>query len=107
MSNTMHEELVREYAALQANTAPALARMEDIKKVLRDLDYGKHELAGVEVQVSRNSRLDAKAFQDRYPVAQHPQFYRTAPDTKEVRRQLAPAEIDALSKEGDKRVTIR
>lgn len=106
-NNTMHEELVREYAQLQDDVAAPLARMDDIKKVLRDLDYGKHELAGLEVQVSRNSRLNAKAFADRYPVTQHPEFYKTAPDTKEIRRHLAPKEVESLSTEGDKRVTIK
>ncbi|EXF24378.1 hypothetical protein BG28_06590 [Nesterenkonia sp. AN1] len=102
-----HEELVREYAALQANVEPDLARMDDIKKVLRDLEYGTHDLAGLQVQISRNGRLDSKRFAEQYPVTQRPEFYKTAPDTKEIRRHLSPKEVEALSTEGDKKVSIK
>jgi len=107
-SNDNHlQNLVREYAELQARTAPDLARMDEIKKHLRALDYGSHDIAGLKISVSRNTRLDAKAFSEKYPVLQFPHFYKSAPDSAAIKKHLAPVEIEDLSTEGDPRVTIK
>ena len=101
------QDLVREYADLQARTAPDLARMDEIKKHLRALDYGSHDIAGLKITVARNARLDAGAFAEKYPVLQYPHLYKSAPDSAAIKKHLAPVEVENLSNEGDPRVTIK
>lgn len=104
---TIHEDLVREYAALRDDLERITARKKEIEKALRDLDYGSHDIAGVTIQIQHNRRLDPALLEDRYPVAKFPHFYRPSVNTAQVRKQLAPAEIDELSKEGDKKVLLK
>lgn len=101
-------DLVREYANLQADADPILARMEEIKKTLRfDLTYGTHKIAGLSVSVARNSRLSASAFADAYPVMKYPNLYKPAPDSAAIKENLAPTEIKKYTTEGDPRVSIK
>lgn len=100
-------DLAREYATLQDRVAPDLARIDEIKKLMRGLDYGTHDVAGLKVSVARNSRLDAAAFAAKYPVLQHPGLYKSAPDSAAIKKNLAPAEIETLSVAGEPRVTIK
>lgn len=107
MSNTMHEELVREYAELQADVAPTLARMEEIKKFLRDLDPGTYELAGVKVTISENKTFDEKQFTEDYPHTRYAGLYKLVPDREVIRQHFSPAEREQFQKQGDHRVTIK
>lgn len=106
-TESTHENLVREYVMLENRTAPDLARMAEIKKVLRDLDYGTHDLAGIKVAVGHNSTLVPAAFISAYPADQHPHLYKTVPNPAAIKDSLSPAEIKALSKEGEKRLTFK
>lgn len=106
-TETLHENLVREYVSLEDRIAPDIARMEEIKKVLRDLDYGTHNIAGLKVSIGHNTRLDAEAFAAKYPVLKYPHLYKSAPDSTAIKEHLAPAEIKSLSKEGEKRFGIK
>jgi|GEM_PF-2715164 len=105
--NTTYDNLVAEYADLQARTAPDLARMDEIKKVLRDLDYGSHTLAGLTVSIARNARFDAAAFAAQFPPEERPEFYKPAVDQTAVKKLLPGAAVDAFQKLGEARVTIK
>lgn len=101
-------DLVREYVELQAQAAPALARMEEIKKTFKfDLGFGTHKIAGLSVGVAHNTRFNPKAFADAYPVLKYPQYYTPAPDTAAIKENLSPAEIKKYTNEGDPRVTVK
>lgn len=106
-NTSIYEDHVRELAALQADKARLEAREKELKKILRDLDYGSHEIAGVTVSVQPNRRIDPGLFEDRYPVAKWPQFWKPGVNTTQVRKQLAPAEIEELSTEGEPRVVLK
>ena len=102
-----YTDLIREYTHLQAKIAPELARIEEIKKILKGLDYGSHEIAGCKVTIGRNARFNSKKFEEAYPVTQYPQYYKTAPDSAKVKDSLSPAELREYQTEGDPRVTIK
>ena len=101
------EALVREYADLQAEVAPMQERMDDIKTTLRGLGQGSHEVAGLKVTIARNARLDSKKAQELYPAEKYPEIYKTSLDSTALKRMVAPAVYDAMSTEGEPRVTIK
>lgn len=105
--NSIYDDLVHEYITLEYERAPIEARMNEIKKVLRDLDYGSHQIAGATVSVSRNARLDSKKFADMFPIEQFPNLWKTAPDTTALRQTQPPAVVEALQSVGEPRITIK
>jgi len=102
-----YTELIQEYTRIQDKIGPDLARVEEIKKILKGLDYGSHEIAGCKVTIGRNARLNAKRFEEAYPVAKYPQYYKTAPDSTAMKDELSPAELRKYQDEGEPRVTIK
>ena len=103
-----HQRLAREYALLASEVEPMQARMDEIKKIFRnDLDFGAHDIAGLKITVAHNARFDAKKAAEIYPVDKYPAFYKTAPDSAAIKRAVAPAVYEALSNEGEPRVTIK
>lgn len=106
-ADSIYEELVREYVMLDNRTQPDLTRMTEIKKALRDLDYGTHDLAGIKLGVGHNSTLNTAAFANAYPQDKFPHLYKSTPNPAAIKEQLSPAEIKALSKEGEKRLTFK
>lgn len=102
------QDLVREYATLQADAEPILARMDEIKKTFKfDLDFGTHKIAGLSVGIAHNSRLSASAFEAAYPVMKYPNLYKPAPNSTAIKENLSPAEIKKYTTEGDPRVTVK
>lgn len=105
---TENERLVREYALLASEVEPMQARMDEIKKYLRaSLDIGSHEISGLKVTIAKNARFDAKKAAEMYPQEQYGDFYKTSLDSAAVKRAVAPAVYEALSTEGEPRVTIK
>lgn len=102
-----YTELIQEYTQIQDKIGPDLARVEEIKKILKGLDYGSHEIAGCKVTIGRNARFNAKRFEAAYPVINNPGLYKTAPDTTSIKDALSPAELREYQDEGDPRVTIK
>ena len=108
MTENQHEQLVREYAELEARIGPDLARMDEIKKYLRgDLDYGSHEISGCKVSIGRNARFNAKRFEAAYPPVEYPQYYKPAPNTAAIKDDLSANQLREFQDEGDPRVTIK
>lgn len=106
-NTSIYEDHVKELASVQADKQRLEAREKELKKILRDLDQGSHEIAGITVSVQPNRRIDPGLFEDKYPVAQWPHFWEPKINTTQVRKQLAPAEIEALSTEGEPRVVLK
>lgn len=103
-----HQRLAKEYALLASEVEPMQARMDEIKKIFRnDLDFGTHDISGLKVTVAHNARFDAKKAAEIYPADKYPAFYKTAPDSAAIKRAVAPAVYEALSNEGEPRVTIK
>lgn len=105
---TENERLAREYAMLAAEAEPLQARMEEIKKIFRnDLDFGTHDISGLQVTIAHNARFDAKRAAEMYPAEQYSEFYKTSLDSAALKKAVAPAVYQALSNEGEPRVTIK
>lgn len=104
---SIYAELVREYVQLDYELEPIKARMEEIKKVLRDLPNGTHDIAGAKVTIARNARFDAKKFAELYPQEEHPHLWKSGPDNTEIKRTLPPAVVEAMQTEGEPRVSIK
>ena len=104
---SIHADLVREWAELESQVAGPQARIEEIKKFLRVLDLGTHELAGYRVSVSPNRRLDPKKFAEKYPVLKHPEFYKTAPDSTKIAKELSGPDLREVSTFGDPRISLK
>lgn len=103
------EQLVLEDAKL-AETADAIAerRAQIRARLAKVLDAGTHDLAGHKVVVTQPGRLDAKALERDFPVAQHPEMYEAKLSTSAVRKQLAPAVLEEkYTTHGAKQVSIR
>lgn len=105
--NTIHEDIVREYTTIRHDIDTLTARKKEIEKVLRDLDFGNHQIAGVTIQIQHNRRIDPVLFAERYPVTKHPKLWKPGVNTTEARKQLAPTEIDELSREGEAKVVLK
>lgn len=104
---SIYDDLVHEYIQLDYELKPIQARMDEIKKVLRDLPTGAHEIAGARVTIARNARLDAKKFAETFPQDQYPNLWKSAPDSAELKRTQPPAVIEALQTTGEPRVSIK
>lgn len=126
-------DLMNEYADLEDQIAPAIARMEEIKKQFRGLDPKTYELDAGRVIVSLNGRLDPDKVAEEYPAEKHPMLYQTQTtvsieaaqellprdkypeiyrdqqvvDTKALEHHLSPAQLESLKTYGSPRVTIK
>jgi len=102
------EQILAEDAKL-AETADRIAeRRTQIRSILADkLPDGTTALAGRQVIISVPNRLDNAAIERAYPVTSYPHLYRPALDTKAVRDNIAPAQLAALTKAGQRQVTVR
>lgn len=106
--STEHEALVKEYLQLQEQAEHIDQRKDAIKAELRTLGEGSHDLAGVKVSIAPNRRIDAALVAEQYPVEQHPELWKAAPDTTAIRKNLAPIRVEQLmSESGEPKVSIR
>jgi hypothetical protein len=101
------DELTQERAALAATVAQLQERIGQIDDLYREhLDFGVHQFGGLKVSVQHNRRLDTKAVQAAYPVAQRPELYRPAIDTTELKRHVAAVELEGFYNESAPRVVV-
>lgn len=105
---TDHEQLVKEYVALDEQRAGINERMDAIKHELRTLGTGSHPIAGVTVSISPNRRIDETRVANLYPISSHPELYTAKPDTKKLRQELPAKVVDSLMTDvGEPRVSVR
>ena len=105
---TDYETLVKEYVRLREQRDQLDQAMDGIKEQLRGLDAGTHEIAGLQVVIAPNRRLDETRVTTLYPVSSHPELYTAKPDPKKVREELPPKVVDSLMREaGPARVTVK
>lgn len=76
------------------------AEKERIKAQLLELLPDGGRAGDRTVQVTRPRRLDEKAFTEAYPVAAHPEMYAPKVALAEVKRHLAPVELDRFYRAG-------
>lgn len=102
------EQLLAEDAKL-AETADRIAgRRTEIRSLLgAKLPDGTTTLGDAKVVITVPHRLDSAAIERAYPVAAYPHLYKPALDAKAVRDNIAPADLAALTKAGQRQVTVR
>lgn len=81
--------------------------IDQINDRLRTNDFGNHDAGDWTLTVRHNRRLDAKRLEQRYPVAQYPQYYKPTIDTSAIKQYLAPIELEQFQVEGAPTVVIR
>jgi hypothetical protein len=102
------DSLISEYIDLQAQIAAKQERIDEIKAdLLTHLDQGTHPLEAGTVTISPNRRLDAKRFETDYPVAKNPGFYKTAPNTAAIKKEIGENAYIGYCTDGTPRVSIR
>lgn len=101
--------LVDDLLSVQEAMEPLKAREADLKARIREAAQPGENAAGAHtVTLTPNRRLDLAAVAKAYPATEHPELYRLEPTATNVRKHLAPADVDAFMKEtGDPRVSIR
>lgn len=67
---------------------------------------GTHDVDGVKVQVREYSSTDKARLQADYPAAQFPQLYELTLSTAALKREFAPAALDAYKVTGKRSVVI-
>src|SRR5690606_29931330 len=103
-----YQNLVKEYVQLRDQREQIDQAMDGIKEQLRGLDAGTHTIAGLQVVIAPNRRLDETRVTTLYPVSSHPELYTAKPDPKKLREELPPKVVDSLMREaGPARVTVK
>lgn len=93
--------LGEEYVNLLELKADLEQRMGEIQDVFRALPFGAH-MAGdhLKLSVQHNIRRDDAKFMSEYPYEAFPHLYKPAIDSAVVKREFAPADLEAFQIEG-------
>ena len=90
--------LAAEKATIDEQVAALTERRDTIVQAIRDLvatsGPGTYGAGDREVVVQLNRRLDLAKLAADHPVESNPELYKLTPDTKLVRANLAPADVD-------------
>lgn len=105
-----HEEIVERLTVL----GEQVEVLEEERKRLRlaladDLDPGSYVIAGCKVSVTAPKRMtaaDKAKFENDYPVAGFPAFYKTDLDLVEIKLSLAPNQLAEYQTVGAKQVRV-
>lgn len=88
------EQLIERRLALKADLEYIQAGIDEIDDHFRERGVGTHAAGRWSVQVRSSRRLDARAVEAAYPVAQHPELYKPAIDTTALKDHIAPVDLD-------------
>lgn len=101
--------IVKQLATVQDTKAILEEREKELKGTLRTLlGEGKHQVAGLAVNITANRRFDPSAAAAVYPADSYPEMYTLALDAKKARNFISPADYDALMLTvGDPRVSLK
>lgn len=111
-SDEIAKRIVDRRATLKADAEFIAGEIEALDGQLIELlggQVGTHEIAGTKVEIREYSRTDYKALEAKYPAAEYPQLYATVTslDQDAVKKQFAPAALDAFKVRGKKSVVIK
>lgn len=102
-------EQARRIIDLQTEIDDRKQEIERIRTgIIEAWPIGTYEAGDLKVQVREGSRrIDAKAFEARYPAAANPAFYDVKPNLAKARRALGDLAVDELTKRDKTSVVIR
>lgn len=110
-SDEIAKRIVDRRATLKADAEFIAGEIEALDGQLIELlgEVGTHDVAGTKVEIREYSRTDYKALESKYPAAEYPQLYATVTslDQDAVKKQFAPAALDAFKVRGKKSVVIK
>lgn len=101
------DELVERRVTLKADLEFIQAQLEQVDDEIRARGIGNHQAGEWSVQVRPSRRLDAKKIEEAYPVAKHPELYKPAIDTAEVKRHIAAIDLENFYVESRPSVVIK
>lgn len=101
-------ELVATRVELKADMEYIQGRIDEIDaQIIAALGtVGTHDVDGTKVQVREYSSTDKARLQADYPAEQFPQLYELTLSTAALRKQFAPAALDAYRVTGKRSVVI-
>lgn len=105
-------ELTDALAVTTSKLAPLQETLDSLKAQIRELltneGPGEYQAGDRVVSASANRRLNLAAVAEKYPPAHYPQLYKLAPDTKAVRRELDPEEVERFMEiQGDLKIGVK
>ncbi|NLP82613.1 hypothetical protein HF576_02005 [Microbacterium sp. CFH 90308] len=111
-SDAIMQRLIERRATIKADQEILAGELEAIDGQLIELlggEVGTHEIAGTKVEIREYSRTDYAALEKKYPAAEYPQLYTTKASLNQdvVKRQFAPAALDAFKVRGKKSVVVK
>ncbi|GLJ78659.1 hypothetical protein [Microbacterium imperiale] len=110
-SNEIIKRLIGRRITLKADAEYIAGELESIDAQLIELlgTVGSHDVDGTKVEVREYSRTDYGALEKAYPVEQYPALYVTKQslDQAAVKKQFAPAALEAFKVAGKKSVVVK
>lgn len=102
-------EQARRIIDLQAEIDARRTEIDGIKnKIIEAWPAGTYEAGDLKVQVKAGSqRIDAKAFEAKYPAASHPTFYDVKPNLAKARKELGELAVAPLLKRDKPGVVVK
>ncbi|GEM_PF-5226542 len=110
INTPVYEDDVRELVSIQAEKQRLTAREGELKKKLRELPKGTHEISGCKVQVQANRRVNLGRVKEAFPVGKYAPlgYYKPAePDMTEIKKHIAPSELEKFYDEGENKVVVK
>lgn len=101
------EHLAERRAHLREQRDQIDTQLAEIDDQIRALGIGTHDAGEWTVQVQTNRRLNTSLLEQRYPVAQHPELYKPAINTAEVKKRIAAIDLEDFYTESAPKVLVR
>lgn len=100
--------LAKQIAILQQEIRSRQEECDRLKSEVRALCApGIYDAGDLKVTVRKPAgRLDEAKFKAAYPAAQYASLYRVVPDSKAIKRAIAPNDLAKLQKFGDSQVIV-
>lgn len=102
------EELVARRVHIMEQIDRLTQEKDLLSEQLREqFEFGKHEVGDWTLTVRPNRRLDTKAIEQRFSVAQYPQYFKPVVDLDALKANMAPVELEKYYTEGSSVIVVR
>lgn len=101
-------ELAKRIAILQSEIKSRQDECTALKDEVKALfKPGVYDAGDLKVTVRKPAgRLDEARFREAYPAEKNPNLYRVVPDSKAIKKAIAPNDLAELQKFGESMVTV-
>ena len=108
--NIKLEQAVNTRQKFKAEVEALELRIKELNAEIADLlDHaeGTTLVGDYSVNISRRRTLNKKKFTASFPESMYPEFYKSDPNTAEIRKAISPNELDTYYDLGAETVTIK